>query len=495
MNRPFALIRRWHRTAVVIGFLFSAWFAWWLVPPQPRLVIPFSNVPRLVGFSDDGRVLATISSRTREGAEVEGPVHLWDVITGKLKATIGGTDRIAGAQLSPDGKVVAIKRELDPSVYCYLFFDAETGQEKSSEQLSRAPLSQIPSVGLSTPPLPSDWWTACTFSTDSRKAAIVANANGKRSLRLWNIAQGRSTWTATETDWPIAFSPDGRRIAFANESEMLVTDYTMKVLDSATGRIVAKFTGPMGRARTPAFSMDSKLLAAECLWARATRPYEVKIWNLDTRQEIVTLEDEREPVFLPDGNTLVTSNWKVRKFGESAVFWRTITFWDVGQWKKRLSIEIRDSISSPMIAQTGKFIAVRFTESIPPKAWLEDIANDFGFGQWTAGFRIEGMEILDVATGETLATIRQPHGGAMLLAPDGKTIAVEAFDGPTAKKGSVLLWDVPPRKSIAAVLPLWTLLALGFVVWMLRRKILDRLPRVRDYRTLEARRVSEGSVP
>jgi WD40 repeat protein len=116
-------------------------------------------------------------------------------------------DALAGAEFSPDGKLIATaSRDNTAQVW-----DVQTGTSVS-------------------PPLPhARTVSAVAFSPDSRR---VATASWDCTARLWDVRTGRAlTRPMTHDDHinDIQFSPDGRLLATASR------DQTARVWDVATG--------------------------------------------------------------------------------------------------------------------------------------------------------------------------------------------------------------------------------------------------------------------
>ena len=76
----------------------------------------------------------------------------------------------------------------------------------------------------------------------------------------------------------MVFSPDGKRLASANE------DQTVKLWDAMTGQEILTLKGHTGDVLSVAFSPDGKRLASASLDGT------IKLWDAGTSQEILTIK-------------------------------------------------------------------------------------------------------------------------------------------------------------------------------------------------------------
>jgi eukaryotic-like serine/threonine-protein kinase len=175
---------------------------------------------RALAFTPDGRRLVSASD--------DGTARVWDTRIGEEADRARG--RWPGVEFvvySPDGRIIAAA-----SCPVIAFRDAASGRELARTE----PLRDCPNQ----PPL---------FSPDGR--ALLVNFGGV--LTLFDTASGRRLWTIgrqTGHHIRLAFSPDGRTVAFADGDGHLI--------EAATGRerfkLVATFPGhtlPIIRAGFP----------------------------------------------------------------------------------------------------------------------------------------------------------------------------------------------------------------------------------------------------
>jgi len=100
----------------------------------------------------------------------------------------------------------------------------------------------------------------------------------------------------------MAYSPDGRRLAYAHH------DATVRVVDTATGREVAVLRGHDAQVSSLAFSPDSTLVAT----GGGFPDNGVRLWRAETGERVAALDGHRNSVnwvgFSPDGARLASAS-------------------------------------------------------------------------------------------------------------------------------------------------------------------------------------------
>ena len=154
------------------------------------------------------------------------------------------------------------------------------------------------------------WWA--DFSPNDR---LLATGHRSGAVRLWDFPSGQHETTFTNQAGAVAavlFSPDGGRLASTS------FDGTVILRDLFAHREVTVLRGHPGPVGGAAFSPDGRRLAT----GGAGTKDAVRLWDLATQRELLSLQGEGELVFdhvafSPDGSTLMATS-----FAGIAHLWR-----------------------------------------------------------------------------------------------------------------------------------------------------------------------------
>jgi WD40 repeat protein len=249
---------------------------WDLRPEPPTMTL--SPTPHMrvqdpvhdLTFSPDSGRLAAIGKC----------IKIWEVATGKVLLTVpaGSRQRLA---FNPDGTCLTAGSTI---------WDGATGQKVATFKGN----------------LGEDYHSmASAFSPDGRHVA----STGYNFVVVWDRLTGKEIFTVRghpKGVYAVAFSPDGKWLASGGE------DQTVKVWDAVTGEEVHTFADSAYPVYALAFSPNStRLAAATGSWQSAVdAPGEVKVWDVTARREIFTLQGHTEAVwdvvFNRDGTRLAS---------------------------------------------------------------------------------------------------------------------------------------------------------------------------------------------
>ncbi len=213
----------------------------WRVADRHRVgpMTQSTSIMKSLAFSPDSKTIA--------GATNRGTVTIWDTATRRVKVGLPDGNGFRNVVLSPDGKMLAnpgLGREVRLS-------DAATG--RTVHTITDATGSDV------------------AFSPDGKTLA-VPDSDGTHSLRLYDVATGRSTIAFDRAEGDLVanviYSPDGKTIASWGHGNVI------RLWDVASRRIRANLIGHSGQVNSVAFSRDGKKIAS------GSQDKTIRIWNL-----------------------------------------------------------------------------------------------------------------------------------------------------------------------------------------------------------------------
>ncbi len=228
---------------------------------------------------------------------------------------------------------------------------------------------------------------------------------------------------------------------------ILLTVFTVNAFASVHFRATT-FEGHTSKVDSVAFSSNGKILASGS-WDNT-----VRLWDVETRKEIVTLTGHTGPVysiaFSPDGKMLASGSYD-----------RTIRLWDVETHTNIATLPgYKDAVSSLAFSPDGKMLA---SGSYDRTIRLWDVETETNIKTLTehkgrvtsVAFSPHGkilvsgswdntIRLWDVETYTNTKTLTETTGDVMnvVFSPDGKTFATGS------EKGAIRLWDLETTENI-----------------------------------------------
>jgi WD40 repeat protein len=311
--------------------------------PDGRTLVTGSD-KRLLGF---GRLFSLFISDRSLTRGIEDHVRFWDLVSGTpspkqvKEKTVVPHPRVA---VSSDGGFVASGAG-DGTVWVW---DQATRQQRHilfvgrDSKKSHIHAQSIIQLGWFGGRLSKergmDGISALAFAPDGR---TLAAANNQNVIKLFEPATGRERATLEGDRLEVAC------LAFSPDSSLLATNFRNQVqlYNVGTARLFQTLPGHKDDVRAVAFSPEGTILAT------GAKDFRVKVWDLKTGLEKATLGGHTDTVtslaFAPDGKTLA-----------SASLDGTIRLWNLALFQDVLVLEGHTgNINSIAFSKDGSLLA------------------------------------------------------------------------------------------------------------------------------------------
>jgi WD40 repeat protein len=407
--------------------------------------LPSPGYSRAAAFSDDGKLLAVAGDATarvwriEDGKELKSYLHS-DMVGAAISLLrfVGNSKCLVTADFAGSIHVWPISES--PGEPCNVPRPSTSLENDSRKRtVLFSPKGSYILLGTGDDLAVSKWddpfvhvelhhpgFRSATFSLDE---SVIATLGGDRTLRLWDVKEGRERaripfdgeikeetfGTPEEPLHSVSFSPDGKLVMVAikvpDPKAGAKKDFALRVF-TTSGFGPVLLLGQRIRPNGLALSSDGRFMVS------GSDAGGLSVGDLQSGQEVATLDDDmptRSFVFSPDGNCIAIGGDDI------------VRLWN---WRNK-SVAVKELPQK----RAGSFLDVTFSRD---GVYLAGTARDNSARLWR------------VSDGQQVALMRHRDGPNLrvpriVFSPDGTHVATASYDGTAA------IWIVPDGKLVRAL--------------------------------------------
>jgi dipeptidyl aminopeptidase/acylaminoacyl peptidase len=425
--------RRWLKWLGLAAWLGANAWLWFLLPPQPRQVLPDDSM-----LTPDGRWAVTYTG---------GRLTVRNVVDGSKPCS-----RPYPAE--PLGNPLAVSSDAH---WLIAYDNVET---TLIDLVTGETVARTPAVRQAS------YYERPAFAPDGRNAAWVvwSDDRWRGEYRVWDLSTGSERFALPGSRGPLAFSPDGSMVA-VRYSEGGAPD-SARIWDVPTGKLRVTFPGTR-RDSHPyrlAFSPDGRrLLQLDEVGSGPPISKTVRVYDVSPERLLfqAAADDSLSMTWAADDELLLVRRLSTDQL--SAEFWDATT----GAVRGQIDLAVPGQMTGGTAVPGDGRTVVTYVAT-DPRGWVARVVRKLpeSVAQFLGPPKVTTV-LWDARTGSRLAEVRSKPG-SVSFAPDSRTLVTLGHDNRWR------VWDVPPARpwSLFAGLILFqaALAVPAVLAWRIRRR-------------------------